>query len=139
MLRQNDDYDGKQLVDNLVVASTFAEAQSGGATGNVKGDYNGNNVVDAADYVVWREAQSTGATTLDNRDPLQAGNLVGPLDYDYWRARFGNMLGGPASASAAMIPEPASVALLTAAILLGVITRRSAFRGGRPNQSNRTH
>jgi len=108
ILRQNDDYDGKQIVDNLVVASTFAEALNGVPTGGLAGDYNKNGAVDVADFVVWREAQSSGATALDNRDPLQGTNPVGSPDYDYWRARFGNTAGTGTVAPTA-VPEPAGL------------------------------
>jgi hypothetical protein len=76
-----------------------------GAPAGVSGDYNGNGVVDAADYVLWR-----------NGGPLQNDPTAGvqPADYDYWRSRFGATSGsgaGDGLASAA-VPEPSSIALL---------------------------
>ena len=46
----------------------------------VSGDYNGNGVVDMADYVLWC-----------NGGPLQNDPTPGvqASDYDYWRSRFG--------------------------------------------------
>ena len=44
-------------------------------------DYNGNGVVDAADYVLWRK----GGPLLNDPTPAD----VGPDDYTYWRLRFG--------------------------------------------------
>jgi hypothetical protein len=122
VLRQNDDYDGKQIVDNLVVASTFAEALNS-PTAAVAGDYNNNSVVDAADYVVWREAQAAGATSLDNRDPAQSGNPVGDADYNYWRARFGNPSPASSAAAPSAVPEPTTV--LLAALGVAVWAARS--------------
>jgi hypothetical protein len=72
------------------------------------GDYNSNNVVDAADYVVWRD--SVGGATLPNRDPAVVG-LVGQADYGAWRARFGNALGAGVGSSAA-VPEPSTWGLI---------------------------
>jgi len=70
-------------------------------TVGVPGDYNGNGVVDAADYVVWR-----------NGGPLQNEvatiGTVDAADYDAWRARFGNT-SGSGSASAAAVPEPVAI------------------------------
>jgi hypothetical protein len=89
----------------------------------LSGDYNKNGTVDAADYVVWREAQSAGATSLDNRDPMQSGP-VGDADYDFWREHFGDMtmLGsGGGSVQGAAVPEPSSVVLTLLAIVGGGI------------------
>jgi hypothetical protein len=72
----------------------------------VQGDYNNNGVVDAADYVVWR-----------NGGPLQnevTGVTPGSVtleDYDAWRARFGNT-SGAGSSSGGAVPEPAAAALV---------------------------
>ncbi|MFO0789266.1 MAG: hypothetical protein U0805_07405 [Pirellulales bacterium] len=105
--------------------ATFSQTASGGygdsnfvATydlpAGVSGDYNGNGVVDAADYVLWRnggplqnEIATAGSVTLE--------------DYTEWRARFGNVAGSGAGLGVAAIPEPAAtsvVALLAAGTLL---------------------
>jgi hypothetical protein len=71
--------------------------------GGVAGDYNGNGVVDAADYVLWR-----------NGGPLQNDPTMGvqAADYDFWRSRFGLTSGaGAGSTEASGIPEPSVLAL----------------------------
>jgi len=70
----------------------------------VAGDYNGNGVVDAADYVLWRKGG-----TLQNE--VATVGSVTPEDYTEWRARFGNTSGSGSSLGGAAVPEPASVAL----------------------------
>lgn len=87
------------------------------------GDYNGDDVVDAADYTVWRDAQENGDMTLTNRDPANAG-LVDEDDYDSWRSHFGwSLLGAGGGASAAPVPEPSTlVMLLLASICLAPLT-----------------
>ena len=83
------------------------------------GDFNGNGVVDAADYVVWRKASPTD--TLPNDD---TPGVVDASDYDDWRANFGKS--GPASSAALgadAVPEPAGVLLLFIAILAGSMVR----------------
>ena len=58
-----------------------------GQTVAVPGDYNGNGVVDMADYVLWRN--SVGQSTLNNRGTGITGP-VGAADYTFWRSHFGN-------------------------------------------------
>jgi hypothetical protein len=60
------------------------------------GDFNGDGVVDAADYVVWRSGLGTTYTQAD---------------YDVWRAHFGPTVTSGAGASAA-VPEPATLMLI---------------------------
>jgi hypothetical protein len=89
----------------------------------LQGDFNGDNVVNAADYVAWRKTDNT------------------PEGYQAFRQEFG-MVGGPAGAStlvrgdvvyvssggggAAPIPEPATVILV--GLGLGVIAAQSRRR-----------
>ena len=58
------------------------------------GDYNGNGVVDAADYVVWRKGLGTTFTQTH---------------YEIWRTHFGQSAGS--AVSLASVPEPASFTL----------------------------
>ena len=52
----------------------------------VAGDYNGDGVVDAADYTVWRDhAGSEVETEIDG----DKSGVVDDGDYDVWRAHFG--------------------------------------------------
>lgn len=82
------------------------------------GDYNGNGVVDAADYVLWRN----GGPLLNEVD---APGTVNDQDYIEWRSRFGNTLAPGASASVGAVPEP-STALLAMLAVAGMwaIVRR---------------
>ena len=79
------------------------------AAPGIAGDYNGNGVVDAADYVVWRKNDGT------------------PAAYNTWRANFGRTavggttLGSPSNAG---VPEPASTLLLILGAAAGVRMRR---------------
>jgi hypothetical protein len=78
------------------------------------GDYNGNGIVDAADYVVWRntvgEAGPGLAADGDGSGTVDAG------DYEIWRSRFGGVAqsasGELAAAFGNAVPEPGSVILL---------------------------
>jgi hypothetical protein len=87
------------------------------------GDYNGDGIVDAADYTVWRD--SVGSRT----DPSADGNndgIVDAADYLVWRAAFG-ATSQIEPASSAVVPEPGGLWL--AAIGLAVVSevvRRAA-------------
>jgi hypothetical protein len=74
------------------------------------GDYNGNGIVDAADYVVWRDGYGSEYTQAD---------------YDVWRARFGAVsgAGGAARSPRGPVPEPYSL-LLAAVSFLGMMLQR---------------
>jgi hypothetical protein len=75
----------------------------------ITGDYNNNGVVDAVDYVVWRDNLNTNNTLPNDSSP----GTVTQADYDAWRANFGRSSGGGAALSAgAQVPEPATLLLL---------------------------
>ncbi len=67
------------------------------------GDYNGNGVVDAADYAIWRE---------------NPGDFYTLADYDVWRRHFGQSLPGSGFGESAAVPEPATAWQLLAAMAL---------------------
>jgi hypothetical protein len=87
----------------------------------VLGDYNGDNVVNAADYTVWRDTLSAAGTALLN-DPTPG--TVDESDFIYWRDHFGAVPG--AGAGSAVVPEPKSITLLllAAGAMLLVYPRR---------------
>lgn len=94
------------------------------------GDYNGNGLVDAADYSVWRDALMAASTSLLN-DPTPG--TVDESDFTYWRDHYGEVLGagagvaGSASASSA-VPEPTGALLATVAAALITLLERRSFR-----------
>jgi hypothetical protein len=64
------------------------------------GDYNDNGIVDAVDYVVWRNTRNNTAVPFTGAD----GNGNGTIDqgdYGIWRANFGRTAGTAALASQA--------------------------------------
>jgi hypothetical protein len=88
----------------------------------VPGDYNGNSVVDAADYTVWRDSLAQTGTGLaaDGTGPGLDGipdGVVDAHDYDFWKSKFGNTSGSGAVLAGA-VPEPAS----WAALVLGAMS-----------------
>jgi hypothetical protein len=91
---------------------------TGLAPASIQGDYNNNGVVDAADYVLWR-----------NGGPLQnevdTPGTINAADYTAWRARFGNV-SGSGSILGNAIPEPGACFLLLTLVTVGapVLRRR---------------
>jgi hypothetical protein len=81
----------------------------------VAGDFNQNGVVDAADYVVWRN--SFGAGSLPNEGGISPG-VVDAEDYNFWRSRFGATSG--AGSAVQSVPEPSGAMLAILAILCAI-------------------
>jgi hypothetical protein len=104
------DFDGNLL-------GTFANHGAGGFTEgtafivvperSLRGDYNDDGVIDAADYVVWRNADPLA--TLPNDD---SPGTVDASDYDNWRAHFGTMSPASSSGITHFVPEPGTLLLL---------------------------
>ena len=86
----------------------------------ISGDYNGNGIVDAADYTVWRDHLGQSVTLPNDTTP----GSVTQADYDVWRSNFGNQSGSGSGASAA-VPEPASLWMLLVGILTLCCRQRS--------------
>ena len=78
------------------------------------GDYNGNHVVDAADYVLWRKGLGTTYTQSD---------------YYVWRSQYGQTVPGAGSGmdSHAAVPEPATATMLFIGMLLAFRRQRSKY------------
>lgn len=88
----------------------------GSYTAGLPGDFNGDDVVDAGDYVIWR------------KDPTHPANgyVSDPSDgYNLWRANFGNSAGSGASLDSGSVPEPAIGALIVIGAGLLASGRRS--------------
>lgn len=102
----------------LPAASVFDQFLPSGLVG----DYNGNNILDAADYSVWRDAITTGSP-LENDS--NGNGIADAGDFDYWRAHFGETLGSGAGSgsSAAAVPEP-TVWILSGLALAGLLPLR---------------
>jgi uncharacterized delta-60 repeat protein len=62
------------------------------ANDSSSGDYNQNHIVDAADYVLWRNNLNASVTPFTNADGSGNG-LVDPADYTVWRSRYGQLPG----------------------------------------------
>jgi hypothetical protein len=115
----------------------FAMIGGDQGSGPKAGDYGpADNLVNAADYVTWR--QNLNGTTLTN-ETVSPG-IVDAADYDEWRANFGkdytrittifdnirfaNAGSGAGGVSGSAAPEPSSVILVVMGSLVVGLSRR---------------
>ncbi len=83
------------------------------------GDYNDDGVVDASDYVVWRNTLGTTGLTLGTGADGNGNGEIDAGDHLVWREHFGELAGG--SVALATVPEPHS------AIALGLFAGLAAW------------
>jgi hypothetical protein len=74
------------------------------------GDYNDDGVVDAADYVVWRNDLGTTGLALGTGADGNGNGVIDAGDHTVWREYFGELAGG--SVALATVPEPHSAIAL---------------------------
>jgi hypothetical protein len=118
---------GEPLFD----AREFAGNQYFTVPARVRGDYNGNGVVDAADYTVWRNTTGEMVLPGEGADGERDG-MVDNGDYYEWKARYGNtaVIGaGSGTESVDVVPEPGGWLLFMVAVV-GAVTSRDG-RGSR--------
>lgn len=93
-----------------------------GAT-TLTGDYNGNGIVDAADYTIWRD--NLGSTTNLDADGDNSGT-VDANDYIVWKNNFGSTAAaGSLAAGSSAVPEPSSIALVLVMLVAGMASTRT--------------
>jgi hypothetical protein len=102
----------------------------------IRGDYNRDGVVDAADYTVWRDSFGAAITSGTGADGNVDG-MVEALDYEVWKSHFGDVrLEGfgeqdaQESSLAAGVPEGSSLALL--GVGAAILAARARGRASRP-------
>ncbi|WP_425400100.1 hypothetical protein [Aeoliella sp.] len=85
------------------------------------GDYNGDSVVNLADYTLWRNnlgGDASSAFAAGSRNPLNTG-VIDADDYTFWKSNFGSTALSAIQAPAA-VPEPTTSCylLLAAGVLM---------------------
>jgi hypothetical protein len=97
-------HDGQEYVLSDVLLTNDLQLEIVVDAASLDGDFNGDGIVNAADYVVWRNGLDT--------DYEQS-------DYDVWVEHFGNRL-EDASGTVAAVPEPAGWFLLAFGTMAGL-------------------
>jgi hypothetical protein len=90
------------------------------------GDYNGDDVVDAVDYTVWRN----NLNDLDETDLNNNGNGGGVTDSDYtwWKQHYGDTNPGAGGLAGGTIPEPTTFTLVLLTGLMLAFRHRPPIR-----------
>jgi hypothetical protein len=92
--------------------------------GELPGDYNVNGLVDAADYVLWRDTQGSMSQLAADGDRSGA---VDAADYNVWRQNFGLTSASAAAVGQAsrrvLAPEPDTIILALFGVSLHTSTR----------------
>lgn len=109
----------------IVFAADFTDGSSGvfvsNAVANYDGDYNGDGVVDAADYTVWRD--TSGMTGVGLAADGDRDGDVDAADYQVWLDTYGQVVTtSGASASGSSTPEPG-------ALMLAMLAASAGLRG----------
>ncbi|MEO1497407.1 MAG: hypothetical protein AAFV43_09680 [Planctomycetota bacterium] len=95
-------------------------------TERLAGDYNGDGLVGAIDYTIWRD--TLGSVTELAADGDNDGEVT-LADYDVWRDNFG----ASASGESVTIPEPTALIQLLAVALVAAFAYRVCRAQGRAN------
>ncbi len=109
---------------------------------NLPGDYNQNGVIDAADYVLWRNTK--GQTGFGLPADGNGDQSVDQADYNLWRANFGLRsqiivnngagVGSSQSLASSVVPEPCTHSQLVVGIgfiIVGMYRQRTALVSAR--------
>ncbi|HEX4412653.1 MAG TPA: laminin B domain-containing protein [Lacipirellulaceae bacterium] len=103
----------KSVLANLTSLQIRGEFISGADNGDLDnvvlngalpGDYNRNGVVDAADYVLWRDTLGQAGTNLAADG--NGNGMVDAGDFDVWRSHFSRTAASGTALDTATVPEP---------------------------------
>lgn len=139
------DIENAQAGDRFVISTMRAAADptftSGGIAGftfdvfpepvGIPGDYNNDGVVDAGDYVRWRNHLGDSDETAIHNNGDGGGITIS--DYAWWKQHYGSA--GSGGGGLAIVPEPATVGVFGcgfAAVISGIAVRRRRFCADRP-------
>lgn len=98
----------------------------------IRGDFNRDGFVDAADYTLWRDSQGSALTSGMGAD-ANVDAMVDAADYEVWQTHFGDVrldgFGEQESFFAAGAPEPSSLMMVAVGVAtLAARARRCPIR-----------
>ena len=96
-------------------------------TAPLLGDFNGDGVVNLADYTMWRDNLGGSDTALSPGSTEDGSGVVDAGDYLSWKSSFGNSGNSAIAASEALaVPEPAS--MIVGLLAVGLFGARAVGR-----------
>jgi hypothetical protein len=120
--RSNLEATDRVYVDNITIATTFAEALNGPPTAH-PGDFDGDGDVDGADFVAWQTNFPKATGALPTEGDADGDGDVDGADFVVWQTNFPF----PPGPGAAPVPEPTTfgtMAVLGSALAVSWATRR---------------
>ncbi|WP_442481685.1 autotransporter-associated beta strand repeat-containing protein [Aeoliella sp. SH292] len=100
----------------LLADGTLAVVQA------LAGDFNGDGIVNLADYTVWRDVLGSVEDAQSLAGNGTGDNIVDATDYLLWRANFGSTLENVTFASQ-QVPEPGTLVLACAMVVAATALR----------------
>jgi len=104
-----------------ITSMQIADIQLYGAGTDLAGDYNGDGLVNTADYNIWRSQFGFAGVGINGDG--DGNGVVNAADYVLWR----NNAGGPGAGLGGAVPEPAASLLA----LLGLVCAAGSWRRNR--------
>ena len=102
--------DGNGIDDAVIDIGAF-EVQEFVAGPALPGDYNLDEVVDAADYTVWRDTLGQAVANHYDGADGDGDGTVDPDDYQVWKDHFGDVLEEPVAAAPVVLAPVAPAAI----------------------------
>ncbi len=78
----------------------------------IAGDYDGNGIVEAADYTIWRQQFGSSGTPGEFAADGNRDGTVNAADYTVWRDNLGASVAATLATGATSVPEPGACCLL---------------------------
>jgi hypothetical protein len=88
---------------------------------SLPGDYNDDNIVDSADYTIWRDTLGSNLDLRANGDDSgESAGVIDLADYQVWKLNFGSGGVGSSRDQTSSVPEPCSATLVFIALPIAV-------------------
>jgi hypothetical protein len=113
-----------ELEDAWIFAQVDAPPQ-------LAGDYDGNNIVDAADFHRWKTDYGSTVLPFGNGADGNGNGLVDAADYTVWRNNLGTSLSigsGAIDVQSNGTPEPSTIYLAAAGVAAAGLASRRRFK-----------
>jgi hypothetical protein len=103
---------GDKTIDNLMVATTFAEVQAAGDAVALPGDFNGDGHVDGADFGIWQTNFPRASGMTSSTGDADGDGDVDGADFVVWQTNF-----SVTPSTAVSAPEPSAILLAGLTVL----------------------